>query len=109
MVPTAGRGEWRPPPARGGGGRAGHLRGRPGGALRSVVAAGVLTAGCPEGCGGFGRSWWGGRGPSQVVSCREIVKVCTSHDWYGETSHGPKVKILLWEMLLLMLRYKVIQ
>ena len=35
MVPVAGRGEWRLPPARGGGGGSGHLRGRPGGTSRS--------------------------------------------------------------------------
>lgn len=35
MVPAAGRGEWRLPPARGGGGGSGHLRGRPGGTPRS--------------------------------------------------------------------------
>lgn len=35
MVPAAGRGEWRLPAARGGGGGSGHLRGRPGGTARS--------------------------------------------------------------------------
>lgn len=40
MVPAAGRGEWRLPPARGGGGGSGHLRGRPGGTLRSGCRGG---------------------------------------------------------------------
>lgn len=74
MVPAAGRGEWRPPSARGRGDGAGHLREGRAELGGRGVAEGVLTVGCPAPHSGFsrsGRSWRRRAGGLlQVVACR---------------------------------------
>lgn len=80
MVPAAGRGESRPPPASGGGGWAGHLRGRPGGTRRSGRRGGDSDRWVLRGQRRFGRSWRGrSAGPLAgglpLRPPRQIVKV----------------------------------